>query len=118
MQTDILSYISKLTGAGIGQLPEEGGLVLQIAPSSVGKVYLDGSSSDNMSLLFLSKYKTQRTAVANLEKVCNKLTRTKRHAHGIYNLEVATQPNYIDKEGDFWIYSCIINFKYYNKEVF
>lgn len=118
MQTEILEYISKLTEAEIGQLPENGGLVLQTAPSSSGSVYLDGSSDDNMSLLFLCKNKAQKTAIATLEAVCRTLTRNKRHSFGIYNLYIATQPNYIGKEGDFWIYSCIINLKFHNKEVF
>ena len=118
MQTEIMSYISKLIGAEIGQLPEGGGFVLQSAPSSSGTTYLDGSSSDNMSLLFLCKDKSQRTALDKLHSACTKLTRTKKHSYGIYYLYVATQPNYIGKEGDFWIYSCIINLKFHNKEVF
>jgi len=117
VQTEILEYFSKLTKAEIGQLPENGGFVLQMAPSSSGTAYLDGSSDDNMSLLFLCKNKSQKEAITTLENVCNILTRNKRHSFGIYNIYVATQPNYVEKAGEFWIYSCIINFKYHNKEV-
>ncbi len=116
--TEILSYISKITSAEIGQLPEKGGLAMQLAPASAPDVYLDGSSSDNMSLLFLCKNKDQPTALSTLENVCNTLTRIKKHPHDIYNLHVATTPNYVGKDGDYWIYSCIINLKYYNKEEF
>ncbi len=118
MISEIMKYISELTGAGSGQLPEKGGLVMQLAPSSEGTTYFDGSGSDNMSLLFLCKDKSQRNAVDKLDAVCSKLTRIKRHSHGIYNLRIATPPNYVGKEGDFWIYSCIINFTYYKTEGF
>lgn len=118
MQSEIISYISHITKAEKGQLLENGGLVVQLAPSSSGATYLDGSGSDNMSLLFLCKNKNQLTALDTLEAVCSKLTHIKRHSHGIYGVNIATQPNYVGKEGDYWIYSCIINLKYYNKEEF
>lgn len=118
MLKKVLSYIAKLIGAEIGQLNESGGFVVQIAPSQAGTTYLDGSSSDNLSLLFLCKNKNQQICLETLESACNKLTRTKRHLHGIHNLYVATAPNYVGKEGDYWIYSCIVNLKYYNEEVF
>lgn len=114
----IMEYISELTGAGSGQLPEEGGLVMQLAPVSEGTTYFDGSSSDNMSLLFLCKDKRQQNAVDRLDAVCSKLTRTKKHLYGIYNLRIATPPNYVGRESNYWIYSCIINFKYYKTEGF
>lgn len=118
MQHDVLSYISDLTGAEIGQLSESESITVQLAPSSSGEKYLDGSGSDNISLLFLCKNKNQQSALKSLEQICSHLTHIKKHSHEIYNLYVATQPNYVDHVGDFWIYSCIINFKYYNKEVF
>ncbi|MBE6851767.1 MAG: hypothetical protein E7504_08630 [Ruminococcus sp.] len=118
IRTTILSYISKTTGAVIGQLPESGGLAVQVAPSPAGEQYFDGTSSDTMSLLFLCKSMQQRDALGTLDEICTALTRNKRHEHGIYSLTVATAPNYVAKEGNFWIYSCIINLKYYNKEGF
>lgn len=114
----IMEYISELTGAASGQLPEEVGLVMQLAPASDGTTYFDGSSSDNMSLLFLCKDESQQTALDRLDSLCSKLTRIKKHSHGIYNLHIATSPNYVGVEGDYWIYSCIINFKYYKTEGF
>lgn len=118
MQLEIMLYIADICGAAIGQLSENGGLTLQLAPSSAGTVYLDGSSSDNMSLLFLCKQSDQRTALEILENLCNRITRIKHHPHGIYSVKVASQPNYIGKEGGCWIYSCVIDLKYYNKEDF
>lgn len=118
MQSEILSYFSALTNSSIGRLPENGGIVIQPAPSPAGEIYLDGSSSDNMSILFLCKNKNQRTALDTLEKICSKLTHIKNHPHGIYALHVTSQPNYVGIEGDFFIYSCVINLKFYNKEVF
>ena len=116
MQSDILDYVVGVTGAGIGQLPETGGLVVQLAPSPVGVAYLDGASSDNSSLLFLCKNSNQRAALTQLESVCETLVQTQSHECGAYSWWVATMPNYVGKEGDYWIYSCIIGLKYY-KEV-
>ncbi len=115
--TDIISYIANLTKAKIGQLSTANDLVVQKAPSTSGETYFNGSSSDNVSLLFLAKNKSQTVALNTLCDICNLLTR-KQHTNGIYNLTVATHPNYVGKEGDFWIYSCIINFKFHNKEAF
>lgn len=114
----ILDYISDLTGASIGQLPADGGLVMELSPSSAGERYLDGSGSDTMSLLFLCKSEKQSSALGTLETVCRTLTRKKHHAHEIYNVTVSTYPNYVGKDRDYWIYSCIINLKHYNKEGF
>ncbi len=118
MRTEIMAYIAALTDAAIGQLPERGGLVVQTAPSGAGTPYFDGSSSDTMSLLFLCKSKAQSDALGRLHNICQMLTRQRKHEHGIYGITVATAPNYVAKDGDFWIYSCIINFNFYNKEEF
>lgn len=114
--TEIIEYIADLVGVSIGKLPEGNGTVMQIAPSGEGETYLDGSSSDNMSLLFLCKNESQTVCISTLENICNTLIRT-RHTHGIYNVRVSTQPNYVDKEGG-WIYSCVVDIKYYNEEEF
>ncbi|MBQ7003368.1 MAG: hypothetical protein IJN57_05305 [Oscillospiraceae bacterium] len=114
----ILEYAARLTGASIGQLPAKGGISVEPAPASAGETYLDGTSSDNASLLFLCKSKGQRDALDQLCSICGKLTRTKHHPHGIYHVHVSTYPNYVSRDGDFWVYSCIINLKYYNKEGF
>lgn len=113
---DIVTYAKDLTGAKVGVLPTDEGLVVQLAPSGDGTTYLDGSSSDNMSLLFLCKNLNQVTAMDTLEIVCNTLTRAK-HAK-IYTVVTATRPNYVDKDGDYWIYSCVVNLKYTNTEVY
>lgn len=118
MQSTLLDYFSKLTGAVIGQLPEGNALCVQLAPSSEGTQYLSGASSDDLSLLFLCRNENQQTALSTLEQICNTLTRTKAHPHGIYRLSIATQPNYVDREGKSWVYSCIINCRYYNQNGF
>ena len=99
----------------IGLLPANGGTSAEIAPSSSLSRYLDGSSSDIMSVLILSKHKNQKTALDRLCGICNTLTAGRLTAYGI---TVATQPNYVAKENDMWIYSCIINLNIYNKEEF
>ena len=110
-----LNYIANITGASIGQLPTSDGLVMQVAPSSNGVQYLDMTSSDNVSLLFLCKNTSQQTALSNLDSICTILTRTRHDTQKIYNLTVATSPNYVDKDGDYWIYSCVIDFKIFNE---
>ncbi len=117
MMVNIINYISLLTGAKVGGLPEGAGMVIQLAPSGQGVSYFDGTSSDNVSLLFLSKSNRSQNALSSLVDVCNKITRTK-HNNGIYNPVVSTEPNYVGKDGEYWIYSCIINVKYHNKEVY
>lgn len=105
----------------IGLLPANGGTSAEIAPSSSLSRYLDGSSSDMMSVLILSKHKNQKTALDRLCGICNTLTRQKIISAGrltAYGITVSTQPNYVAKENDMWIYSCIINFNIYNKEEF
>ena len=110
-----INYISDLTGADIAQLPTNNGLVMQVAPSSNGTQYFDMTSSDNVSLLFLCKNTSQQTALENLNSICTTLTRTRHDTQKIYNLTVATSPNYVDKDGDYWIYSCVVTFKYFNE---
>ena len=102
----------------IGQLSENGGTSAEIAPSSSLSRYLDGSSSDVMSVLILSKHKNQKTVLDKLCEICNALTRQKNISTDkliAYGITVATQPNYVAKENDMWIYSCIVNFNIYNK---
>lgn len=88
---------------------------MQIAPSSNSTQYFDMTSSDNVSLLFLCKNTSQQTALENLNSICTILTRTRHDTQNIYNLTVATSPNYVDKDGDYWIYSCVVTFKYFNE---
>ena len=105
----------------IGQLPDGEGTAAELAPSSQSARYLDGSSVDVMSVLILSKYRNQQTALNRLCSICNTLTRLKTiRSENLtaYGITVATQPNYITKEKDMWIYSCIINLSIYNKEEF
>lgn len=122
MFSEMLEKITEIADIdNIGQLSENGGTSAEIAPSSSLSRYLDGSSSDVMSVLILSKHKNQKTALDKLCEICNALTRQKNISTDkliAYGITVATQPNYVSKENDMWIYSCIVNFNIYNKEEF
>ena len=122
MFSEMLEKITEIADIdNIGQLSENGGTSAEIAPSSSLSRYLDGSSSDVMSVLILSKHKNQKTVLDKLCEICNALTRQKNISTDkliAYGITVATQPNYVAKENDMWIYSCIVNFNIYNKEEF
>ena len=122
MLTGILEKIIEIADIdSIGQLSEHGGTSAELAPSSSISRYFDGSSSDAMAVLILSKHENQKTALDRLCSICNILTRCKTIKSGnltAYGITVATQPNYVAKENDMWIYSCIINLNIYNKEEF
>lgn len=122
MFSEMLEKITEIADIdSIGLLPANGGTSAEIAPSSSLSRYLDGSSSDVLSVLILSKHENQKTALDRLCGICNTLTRQKIISAGrltAYGIMVATQPNYVAKENNMWIYSCIINFNIYNKEEF
>lgn len=122
MLSELLEKIAEIAEIdSIGQLAADGGTSAEIAPSSSLSRYLDGSSSDVLSVLILSKHENQKTALDRLCIICSTLTRQKTISTGrltAYGIMVATQPNYVAKENNMWIYSCIINFNIYNKEEF
>ncbi len=120
MINDILAALSAMTGISIGQLDAGNSTAMEVAPSSGGECDFSGATDDTLSLLILSKHKNQACCIAALDSVIRQLTRTRNLPSGdswkVYVAEVATQPNYVTKDGDYWIYSCIISVHYINKE--
>lgn len=55
VQTQVLQAVSKFLNIPIGQIPEKGGTVMELAPSSTPRRFFNGESYDQMSVLILSK---------------------------------------------------------------
>lgn len=125
VQTQIIQAVSEFLNIPIGQLPEIGGTVMELAPSSTPRRFLGGESYEQISVLILSKSKSQKTAIESLNAVCNKcrtLNLPYEEKWRIKLIEVSTSPNYVgqekNKDGIMWIYSCILTVNFYNTEGF
>lgn len=125
VQTQVLQAVSEFTGINIGQLPEKGGTTMELAPSSAPRRFFSGESYEHMSVLILSKYKSQKNALEKLNQVCNKcrtLNLPGSEKWQIKTIEVSTTPNYVglekNSDGTMWIYSCILTVNFYNMEEF
>ena len=125
VQTEVLQAVSDLLGISVGQLSEKGGTVMELAPSSAPRRFFSGESYEQMSVLILSKDKSQKNALNKLNQLCNKC-RTLNLPSGeewqIKTIEVSTSPNYVGQEknsgGIMWIFSCILTVNFYNMEEF
>lgn len=120
---EIVELLAELLCISVGQLPEDGGTVLQIAPSSGTTRFLDGSAHRKLQLLILSKQTDQQTALENAEQaqrnaVALSAQSIENGRWQITGIECTTEPGYVTKEGDFWIYSTVISVSYYDKEGF
>ena len=115
VQAEVLQAVSDFLGISIGQLSEKGGTVMELAPSSAPRRFFSGESYEQMSVLILSKDKSQKNALNKLNQLCNKC-RTLNLPSGeewqIKTIEVSTSPNYVGQEknsgGIMWIFSCIL----------
>lgn len=72
VQTQVLQAVSKFLNIPIGQIPEKGGTVMELAPSSTPRRFFNGESYDQMSVIILSKGKSQKTTLESLNTACNK----------------------------------------------
>lgn len=125
VQAEVLQAVSDFLGISIGQLSEKGGTVMELAPSSAPRRFFSGESYEQMSVLILSKDKSQKNALNKLNQLCNKC-RTLNLPSGeewqIKTIEVSTSPNYVGQEknsgGIMWIFSCILTVNFYNMEEF
>lgn len=120
MQSEILYQLSKFLGITIGLLPENGGTVMQLAPSSAPRSFFDKSAYSQMSVLVLSKSKQQSKALENIGNICKKidtLNLPEADNWQIKTIEVSTSPNFVGQEknenGIMWIYSCMLQVNYY-----
>lgn len=118
--TSILQSVSEFLGVPIGQLPESGGIAMELAPSSSPRSFMGGDSIGAMSILLLSKSKSQKNA---LDRLCEIVSKSNSGAlpigdgWEINTITVATAPNYVGQEknenGVMWIYSAIITVNFY-----
>ena len=74
----ILAIINMIDNAGlelsdsfeIGQLPEDGGLRFQFAPSRTNRTWMTKGNESTVSLLGLAKNSNQLICLQDLEKIC------------------------------------------------
>lgn len=125
MYTEILQAVSEFLSVPIGQLPENGGLVMELAPTGSPRRFLNGQSYAQMSVLMLSKDKSQKNALSKLSNVCDKcrtLNLPYTDNWEIKTIETATMPNYIGtektKDGTLWIYSAMLTVNFYDRRKF
>lgn len=116
-QTQLFDYIKSLAGLKFSAvLPQGEGYAAQLAPGSEDRTFLDGGKECTMSVLFLGKGKDQKALMDRLNGVCNTLTAKRRYAaadgYEIRCINTATMPNYVCKDGDMWVWSCIIDVHY------
>lgn len=125
VQTQIIQAVSEFFNISIGQLTEGDCTVMELAPSSTPRRFFSGESYEQISLLILSKSKSQKTTLESLNAICNKC-RTLNLPYGekwqIKHIEISTSPGYVGqekyKDGIMWIYSCILTVHFYNMEGF
>lgn len=125
MYTEILQAVSEFLSVPIGQLAEKGGLVMELAPTGSPRRFLSGQSYAQMSILLLSKDRSQKKALNNLNTACDKC-RTLNLPHSenweIKTIEIATMPNYVGtdktKDGKMWIYSAVLTVNFYDRRKF
>lgn len=113
IQTEIFDYAVTLMGVTItSQLPTGNGYALQITPSNEERIFLDGNADSNLTLLLLGKNTNQLTVADTLYSICNKLRKQKVFEHNVNDVTIDTEPSLVSKEGDYWIWSCILTFKF------
>lgn len=125
VQTQVLQTVSEFLSIPIGQLPVNGGTVMELAPSSTPRRFFGGESYESISVLILSKSRSQKTALESLNIACNKcktLNLPRGELWQIKTIEISTTPNYVGQEKNsddiMWIYSCILIVNFYNMEGF
>jgi len=115
IQTDIFDYAVGLTGLQtVPLLPQENGFAAQVAPSLIGSTYFNRESDQMMNILILGKNKSQIVVADALFTACNNLKSISKYDFGISNVEVTAPPAFVDTDGDFYIWSCIISVKFIN----
>jgi hypothetical protein len=101
----------------IDALPENGGMSVEIMPGSSGAPSLNLKSQyRTIPLLFMSKFKNQQTSLNNLLEIGNYLSCKVNYLMTgvqILTANVKTEAALVGKEGDYWIYSMIVEIKIY-----
>lgn len=122
MMRSMLEALSDFLGIPVGQLDTGNSTAMELAPSSAGIRDLTGATDGTLSLLILSKHTDQAACIQALDTAVRRLTQTRTLPAGdcwqMYAADTSTQTNYIAKDGDYWIYSCIIFVRFISKEGF
>lgn len=100
----------------VGALPPSGGVSVEPQGGFPPDVTNDREQVIDLTLLFLAKNKTQKTACNNLWDICNRLTSKTTYPVAVDSdcawemSATATFPQYVDKEANGqYIYSCVVN---------
>lgn len=122
MMLEMLEALSAFLDIPVGQLGTDNSTAMELAPSSAGVRDLTGSTDGSLSILILSKNTDQAACIQALDTAVRRLTQTRTLPAGdcwqMYAADTSTQTNYIAKDGDYWIYSCIISVRFISKEGF
>ena len=101
------AYAEKITGrpVTVGLLPKEGGIAAQVVTGSREFTSLDLSNRRAaLSLDILSKFKEQKQAYGALCEIANACD-TARLGAPVINAGARSEPLFVGKDGDYWIYS-------------
>lgn len=122
MILEMLEALSRFLSIPVGQLGTDNSTAMELAPSGSGIRDLTGTTDGALSLLILSKHTDQAACIQALDTAARRLTQTRTLPAGdcwqMYAADTSTQTNYIAKDGDYWIYSCIISVRFISKEGF
>ncbi len=94
----------------VGLLPEEGGIAFQAAAGSTEFCGLNRAYRRRvLALDFLAKYTDQRRAYGLMCELGNSLEAMDFTDGAVVNVMVRSEPSFVGKTGDFWIYSLPVN---------
>lgn len=114
----LMDIIAKKTNINtrVDKLPLNGGTTIELHGSKNRSRSLNGShQSETLVLLFLSKNKSQLTAVDNLNDIGNCLSSINKFPDDeivqIISAMVTTDAGLVENDNDYWIYSMVVDVK-------
>ena len=112
-QNIIFDYVTNMFGVAVlEKLSAEESFASQIATIRINSCDMNNNSNQTMSILLLGKSKNKLELSDNLFNICNKLSKRQKYQNNVYKINIATSPSLVTQEGEFYIYSCIIDVSY------
>ncbi len=113
IQNKIFDYVTNMFDVQVSnKLDATNSIAAQIATININDFDLNNNSNQTMSILLLGKDKDQLALSDKLFSICNKISKRQKHQHNIYKIDVATPPSLVTQEGEYYIWSCIIEVRY------
>lgn len=116
IRATILSGVTSLTVTKIdvGQLPQKGGISVEIAPSPTDRTFLTKSRTGSLDLLIMRKSRDQALCISELDSIGEYLSKLKVYPSTAniqwVNSEVTTDVNMVSKEENGpYIYAMVIS---------